>query len=62
MGRERGPSPAARLASESGPVWDDSSHTTQTNTHTFMTAGEFTAHTTMFTGFTKQYTSVDNAD
>lgn len=38
MGREMGPDgwPAGRLASESGPVWDDSSHSTQdieTDTH-----------------------------
>lgn len=27
-----------------------------------MTTGEITAHITMFVGFTKQYTSVDDAD
>lgn len=43
---------AARLASESGPGWDDSSHTTQTKTHKLMTTGEITAHITHFMGFT----------
>lgn len=65
MGRVRvgvGSGAAARLASESGPVWDDSSHTTQTNTHILMTTGEITAHITTSVGFTKQYTSVDDAD
>lgn len=58
----RGVRTAARLASESGSVWDDSSHRTETQTHIFTTTGEITAHITMFMGFTEQYASVDDAD
>ena len=59
---ERGVRTAARLASESRSVWDDSSHRTETQAHTLMTTGEITTHITIFMGFTKQYTSVDDTD
>lgn len=53
---------SAGLPSESGPVWDDSSHRTQTQTHILMTTGVTPARITMSVGFTKQYTPLDDAD
>lgn len=58
----RGARMAARLASESGSVWDDSSGRSQTQRHILMRTGEITARITTSTGFTKQYTSVEDAD
>lgn len=52
---------SARLASESAPVWNDSSQQNR-DAHILMTTAEITAHIKMFMGSTKQCTSVDDAD